>query len=455
MNTPKIFHLHPAAFCVLIAVIAAAVWFGPSLLLDRERPNVLLIVVDTLRADRLSCYGWEERTSPNIDALAAEGVLAERMVCQVPQTLPSFCSILTGSYPITHGVRVNGLFALPEEATTLAEVFAENGYTTAAFIAGFPLDSQFGTDQGFQTYSDRMRTQRPMEGLREEDGAFNWLGYRTECFENTADVVTDEAVAWLERQGDEPFFAMVHYFDPHHDYEPPQRFGEAFAHPYSGEVAFVDEQVGRLLDTLDVQGLDESTAVVFTADHGECLGEYGRFFHQSQLVDASLRIPFVARLPGKLPAGARAEGLCLSVDIMPTILDIAGIDPLPATDGNSVLEGLHAGRIESGPCYFETLYGRLEAETGVTRLGIAEGKWKYIYNERENPRTGEKESLVELYDMHKDPDELDNLAPRLPGEVRYFQSLLHDFLRDHPEGRADVLTPDESALEKLRRLGYF
>jgi arylsulfatase len=140
---------------------------------------------------------------------------------------------------------------------------------------------------------------------------------------------------------------------------------------------------------------------------------------------------------------------------MPTILDLAGIDPPPSVEGRSILEGLLSGQVETGPCYFETLYGRLEAETGVTRLGIVEGGWKFIYNRREEARTGMTEEAFELYDLKEDPAEIDNLAPRQPGKVRELRARLEEFLKAHPPGRAEVLTPDESTLRKLQRLGYF
>jgi len=446
---------------LILILIAASGVAGLSMLgSSRPEPNVLLIVVDTLRADRLSCYGWRETTSPNIDRLAAEGVLVERMICQVPQTLPSFCTILTGSYPPSHGVRVNGLFALPEEATTMAECFKDEGYRTAAFIAGFPLDSSFGLDQGFESYEDEMRSSLPMEGLQKNpDGGVQWLGYQTECFENRADVVTEEALAWLERHREDPFFVMVHYFDPHHDYLPPERLRGVFDHPYAGEVAFVDEQVGRLLAELDAAGLADETLVVVTADHGECLGEFGRYFHQAHLSDAALHIPFVARLPGILPAGTRLSETCETVDIMPTILEVTGNDLISGLSGQSLTplwEGTNSGRIAGGPpCYFETLYGKLEAETGVTRVGLLEGKRKFILSQRTNPSTGRIEEMLELYDLQSDPDELKNLAPSRPAEAQQARERLQRFLDRIPAGQAVVLTPDEESKEKLKRLGYF
>lgn len=435
---------------LLLAVVVGYVVIGSD-----SPPNVLLVVVDTLRADRLGCYGWNENTSPNLDRLASDGILFEKMICQVPQTLPSFCTILTGTHPVTHSVRVNGFFSLPSRAVTLAEVFRDEGYRTAAFIAGFPLDSRFGMDQGFETYSDEMKSHRPMLGLDEADnGAFDWLGHDTESFENTADVVTEQALRWLDEEDGRPFFAMVHFFDPHHDYAPPAAFRGKYRHPYSAEVAFTDQNLGRLMDRLREKGLEDDTLVIFTADHGECLGEHRRFFHQDQMVDAAIHIPFVARLPGKLPRDRRIPGICRSVDIMPTILDLAGL-PLPeGIEGSTLVPDIGAGSAKDRICFFETLYGKLENDNGVTRLGIQDGNWKLVLNRLENPATGRGKEFIELYNLAADPDELNNLAAASVADRDRLRDLLGKFLKEHPPGRANVMAPDDATRRKLKALGY-
>ncbi len=442
----------------LVALILVTALLGTLLLWKgaREKPaNVLLVVVDTLRADRLGCYGWQEETSPNIDALASGGVLFEKMICPVPQTLPSFCTLLTGTYPLTHGVRVNGIFSLPERAVTMAEIFKEGGYQTAAFIAGFPIDSRFGTNQGFDTYFEEMRSERPMQGLKKgEDGTFNWSGHSTPNFENTADIVTDEALRWLADRDDRPFFMMVHYFDPHHDYAPPEKFRAAFPHPYSGEVAFTDDQLGRLISELDRLGLSDDTLVVFTADHGECLGEHGRYFHQGQLSDAALHVPFVLRFPGRLPENRRIQGNCHSVDVMPTILEAVGL-PLPTTfEGESLVPAFEKGSTESPPCYFESMYGKLEIKNGLSRQGMTHGAWKFVYNRLEEPGTGRVLQGIELYNLAEDPEELSNVEGKYPEVRSRLHGVLQTFLADHPEAEADPFVPDQGTVNKLKSLGY-
>jgi len=446
-----------AAVCLVLLLIVG----GLNSLNTPPRMNVLLIVVDTLRADHLSCYGWSENSSPNIDRLAEEGILAEKMICQVPQTLPSFCTILTGTHPTTHGVRANGFFALPNDALTLAEIFKDEGYRTAAFLAGFPLDEIFGTGQGFGTYNDNMRSHIAMGGLHEnDDGSFDWLGHSTESFENRADVVTADAIAWLEKRAEggfferrKPFFMMVHYFDPHHNYAPPERFS-GFQHPYTGEVAFVDEQVGALLESLQSLDLDPNTLVVFTADHGECLGEQSRFAHQTQVADAAIHVPFIVRIPGDFPAGTRVAGLCRSVDILPTILKAADLEIPRSAEGNSLLEGFRAGALPVVDGYFETCWGRLEGKTGVTRQGLVSGSWKLVHNWKEAESGEQREEHFELFDLSSDPLEERNLAPTQPEKLKELRSLLDNFLKAHPPGRADLITPSDAERKKLEGLGY-
>ncbi len=444
------------AFIALVLILCAL-----FVLNDPPDTNILLIVVDTLRADHLSCYGWPERSTPNIDRLAEEGIVAENMICQVPQTLPSFCTILTGTYPLTHGVRANGIFALPDEALTLAEILSDEGYGTAAFLAGFPLDRLFGTDQGFDRYNDSMRSHIPMKGLKtDDDGSFRWLGHATESFENRADVVTEDAIAWLRKRREggfferrKPFFMMVHYFDPHHDYSPPDRFRN-FEHPYTGEVAYVDEQVGALLSSLRSLDLERDTLVVFTADHGECLGEQGRYSHQTHVAEAAIRVPFIIRIPGDFPAGLRVAGLCRSVDILPTVLEAVELDVPRSAEGNSLLDGFRAGALPEVNGYFETCWGRLEGKTGVTRQGLTTGSWKLVHNWRESDGAESPEEFFELYDLSQDPLEEKNLAPIRPERLRDLRSLLEEFLKEHPPGNPDVVTPDDAAREKLEKLGY-
>jgi arylsulfatase A-like enzyme len=446
--------------CLLLGVLGAP-GCRPASRSAQPTSNLVLIVVDTLRADRLGCYGWHEDTSPNIDGLARDGVLFERMLCHVPQTLPSFSSILTGTHPPTHGVRTNGIFSLPGSAVTLAEALRNAGYRTGAFVAGFPLDARFGIDQGFETYGDQMRTVRVHSDRPDNE---DWLGHGTDAFETSADLITDDAMRWLEGKDARPFFLMVHYFDPHHDYVPPAGYTD-FEHPYSGEVAFADAQIGRLLARLEELGHREDTIVAFTADHGECLGEHGRKEHQAVLFEAALHVPFVLRLPPGVsppetpapgtPTGARVKGTCGSVDIMPTLLDLCRVRIPGAVEGSSLVGTIDAGRTERDEAYFESLYGALEVDARVTRTGFARGPWKLIRNVARDPESGREAQAFELFNLSQDPDELRNLATRRSAVVDKLRSALEEFERAHPPGSADVITPDRGVIEKLKALGYF
>ena len=415
------------------------------------RSNLLLVVFDTLRADRLGCYGWPAPTSPNIDRLAREGVLFERAMCHVPQTLPSLSSILTGTHPPTHGVRTNGIFSLADSATTLAETLGDQGYRTGAFVAGFPLDRRFGVSQGFETYGDVMRTpaQPPAAG---EEG--DWLGHGAQAMETRGDYITDDAIAWLEegRGDDRPFFLMVHYFDPHHEYSPPEPH-TGFDHPYEGEIAFADAQLGRLLEHLERVGHAGDTLVAFTADHGECLGEYDRVQHQGVLVEATLRVPLVLHHPGRLPAGKRVRGLARSVDIMPTVLELLGAPVPAAVEGVSLVPSIERGRTGQREAYFETLYGLLEYDASVKRTGIVRGKWKLVHNQRRD-EVGRAFEIYELYHLSEDPDELQNLARERPRLVESLREALEAFEARHAGGEAEVVSPDAATLERLKALGY-
>lgn len=442
-----------ASLGALAPALAIALVFGcsPEGGPSGPRQNLVLVVVDTLRADRLGCYGWRESTSPHLDTLAGEGVLFEDLHCHVPQTLPSFCSILTGTYPRTHGVRSNGIFSLPASARTLAETLRDEGYRTGAFVSGFPLDARFGIDQGFETYADEMRTERVQ---RDRPDNQPWLGHTVGAFETTADLVTDDALRWLDAEDPRPFFLMVHYFDPHHDYLPPEGY-RAFPHPYSGEVAFADAQFGRLLAKLDELGHKDDTLVAFTADHGECLGEHDRVQHQALLVEATLRVPLVLRLPGVLPAGRRVRGRAGSIDVMPTLLELCGVRIPGTVEGRSLVSSVEPGETATDEVHFESLYGVLEVDAGVTRTGLLRGPWKLVRNQGIDPDTGQAREGYELYHLLQDPDELRNLANRRTNVLSKLQQAIEAYEDEHPVGSADVVSPDAAVIEKLRALGYF
>jgi arylsulfatase A-like enzyme len=410
-----------------------------------ERPNILLIAVDTLRADRLGCYGGVRPISPTIDRLASEGTLFEEVRAHAPQTLPSFCSLLTGTLPTTHGVRANGVFALEESAVTLAEILAQQGYRTGAVVSGFPLDARFGIDQGFGTYLDEMTSnQRP-----------RWVGFSRLLFEKPASEVTAQASAWLAGGDDRPFFLLVHYFDTHAPHEPPPETANVSPEPYDGEIAAIDASLADLLAALPTDDGARPVLVAFTADHGECLGEERRTGHQRYTTEGALRIPLVLRWPGVVPAGARVSGPVRSIDVLPTLLELAGQAIPPTVEGTSLVTALASGRAEVPLTYFETLYGKLEAPSGVSRQGATDGRWKLVVQTREALRDAPATKEYELYDLAADPLETRNLFDResnLPVELR---TLLDARLADGAGRHARVLSPDDAIVERLKALGYF
>jgi choline-sulfatase len=259
----------------------------------RERPDVLLVTIDTLRADAVSAYGNPAASTPVLDALAARGVRFATAVANVPLTGPSHASILTGLIPVRHGVRDNGGFVLPDEIPVLTERFRKAGYRTAGFVSGYPLVRRFGFGRGFEVYDDSLPHGNDPR--------------RAPYVERSADRTTDLVLRWLESPsggagpgaGGAPWFLWVHYYDPHAPYEPPGEFAQRFAaRPYYGEAAFVDQQLGRLLRRLDEGGWSAHTLVLATSDHGESLGEHGEDTHGIFVYDSTLRIPWIMAGPG-------------------------------------------------------------------------------------------------------------------------------------------------------------
>lgn len=430
---------------------------GCSVDRERTRPNLLLVIIDTCRVDRLSLYGYELPTSPNLERLGAQGVVFEQAVSHVPQTLPSIATILTSAPPREHGVRVNGLFQLPEAVETLAEVLRREGYATAGVASAFTLDARFAIDQGFSFYDADFR-ESILTRTREDGFAFQ--GTRRHDFEQRADEATDKALAWLGaatiEEPDRPFFLLVHYFDPHHPYEPPP--GRVDLTGYDGEIAFVDAEIGRLLAEIGDLGFLDDTLVVVVGDHGELLDpKRPRARHAGHLEDAVLRVPLLMRWSRTLPSGRRIFGQVALLDVAPTILDLLDVPAPPNFRGRSLIPIVESERrLEEPEVYFETLYWELEEKRGLSRHGVRTPKMKYILN----LQTVDEESIrhEELYDLDKDPEERKNLLASPSSSATYHELL--ERLRREVTARAEgkgggkhhELTPE--AEERLRALGY-
>lgn len=379
-------------------------------------PSFLLITIDTLRADHLGAYGRGSAQTPNLDRLAASGLLVENAFTHSPVTLSSHAALLTGRLPFQTGVRSNSLYRLSDDETTLAETLKAQGYRTAAFVSAAALDHRFGLDQGFEVYNDQMH---PTEGgqLIAERGASE---------------VVSTSLAWLDDVGESPFFLWVHFFDPHHPYSPPEPFRSRFADsPYEGEIAYTDHEIGRLLDAID----RANTLIVVTADHGESLGEHGEQTHGIFVYDSTLRVPLILAGPGISPARMQ-QGPVGLVDVHPTVLGKLGIERPPELAGTDVLS--------DGPSdlhYAETYLTRDFYNWSPLRA-LRSTRAKFI----EAPRP-------ELYDLGSDPGETRNLIEERRRTARQLSETLGEYVAAENKGDSSF-EPDAALLSQLQSLGY-
>lgn len=429
--------LGAAAFGAALASLAAL--GGLSGCDSRAPRGVLVVTIDTCRADRLGCYGAARPTTAAMDALAARGTVFEQASAPAPLTLPSHCTLLTGLYPDRHTVRDNGAARLPESADTLPEILRDAGWSTAAFVAAFPVESKFGLDQGFDTYGDDFSGPAAGTGFSERT---NDVASRLFYDERTASEVVDEALPWLEAaaRGPDPFFAWVHLFDPHASYRAPARFARQYgADSYEAEVAFVDEQIARLLESLE--GLEDRVTVLVTADHGESLGEHEEATHGLFIYESSLRVPWILAGPD-VPRGLRVPDPVSTVDVMPTLLDLLGFPVAESLDGESLVGRLQGTRDVAPTVHAECLYSRLHYGWAPLR-SVRRGDWKLI--EAPTP---------ELYNLRNDPHETENVAASHPDLVRDLTAELEVHAVRGGALPAEELDIDDATIERLERLGY-
>jgi len=394
------------------------------------RPNVLLVTIDTLRADHVGCYGYAVASTPTIDALAGRGVRFQTVVASGPLTGPSHATILTGLTPLGHGYRNNSGFALPASVHTAAETMKAAGYRTAAFISGFPLDRRFGFNRGFEVYDDHL----PRGNDRR----------RTPYVERFADATTDAVLKWVDAQPTggtgTPWFLWVHYYDPHAPYEPPPDLLARAPHqPYDGEIAFVDRELDRLLQHLTARGDLARTLTLVTADHGEGLGEHGEGTHGLFIYDSTIRVPWVMAGPG-IPAGRVSKTIARSVDILPTLLDYSGVTSASALDGRSLRAAADGREMNDAPAYSESLYSELELGWAPLH-SLRRGRFKLI----DAPRP-------ELYDLEKDAGEAVNRIAEEASSAAPLRQGLQTVLARTPPGAAAPSDPE--ATRRLTALGY-
>jgi arylsulfatase A-like enzyme/tetratricopeptide (TPR) repeat protein len=384
--------------------------------------NVLLVTIDTLRADALSAYGGPAET-PNIDRLAAQGARFTFAHAHVPETLPSHTSILTGRYPYQHGVRDNAGFRVPDGTVTIATRMKSLGFATGAFIGGFPLTKRFGLSPSFDQYDDQ---------IPEVTSAIDFA-----LPERRADVVVGRAVEWINLQQGK-FFAWVHVFDPHAPYRPPPEYLERYkSQPYYGEVAWTDHALGPLFDRLAT--LPRPTLVIITADHGESLGEHGELTHGIFAYEATLHIPLIVAevVPqlSRVPRGVVIDTPVRHVDIVPTILDSVGAPADATLPGRSLNGPIRLGTDTDRPEYFEAMMGNLSRGWAPLR-GVLVGREKYI-----------DVPIPELYDLAQDPHELKNLATSESDRSQVMVNTLRTYNTAAPN------SPTTESPETVRNLG--
>ena len=397
--------------------------------------NVILITVDTLRADRLGAYGSDRVATPNMDRLASEGILFTNAASTVPFTLPAHSSIMTGSYPPQHGVRENVGYVLGSSLPTLAEEMSASGRSTAGFVSAFVLDARWGIGRGFDTYFDEF-------DLAENESA-NLGSVQRDGVDTIA-----EAVRWLDTNPSKPLFLWLHLYDAHDPYEPIEPYRSQYPNrPYEGEVAYTDFLIGEFRTALEERDLLESSLLVLTADHGEGLGQHREGFHGFFIYDSTVHVPLMIRLPAQEGAGRVVDQAVSHVDLMPTILEAVG-QPIPEeAQGQSLvplLQGTTVDEFESA-IYSESMYPLLHYGWAPLR-SLRKGQYKFI----DSPQP-------ELYDIAADPLEQNNILleeRRTSRELKDQLDLMVEQLKSDEPATVEPAELDEETLLQLRALGY-
>jgi choline-sulfatase len=393
--------------------------------------NLLLVTIDTLRADHVGCYGYANIQTPTLDALAQRGVLFENAVTTTPLTPPSHASMFTGLYPYQHGVRNTGGFVLQSSSVTLAEMLQQQGWDTAAFVGASVLKKVVGLDQGFTLYDDEMPNPDAQQ-LREYP-------------ERPAGAVVDRAIHWLDtRSTDKPFFLWVHVFDPHIPYEPPAPYDKQYAkQPYDGEIAYADHELGRLFETVSKKAPADNTLIAVLADHGESLADHGEYTHGVFLYDATVHIPFLLAGPG-VPAKLRVKQQVRTIDLLPTLLALLGGAAPPNVEGTSLTPTFAGGEAPTEPSYHETLFPKMNMGWAELRA-MRTNRWKYIHAPKK-----------ELYDLVADPGETTNIIEQHKDEAaRLEQQLQQTALKgENGKEKVEAKMVDEKTMNQLKSLGY-
>lgn len=426
----------------IIGVLIAGVVVGIFLLREEKKinagdNNLLIITLDTTRADRIGAYGCEQAKTPSIDFLAKNGVLFKNCYSPVPLTLPSHATMFTGKYPIAHSVRDNGIYVLGEREITLAEKMKEMDFHTFSVIASFVLLAKFGLNQGFDFYDDSLNSHKM---------------YNNYSSEIPAPVVYNKFLQWFEKNHSKRFFGWVHFYDPHDPYRAPKKYSKKFKNDkkgrYDAEIACIDDFIGKIIDKLKEKKILEKTIVIIAGDHGEAFGEHEEFGHGIFCYDESLKVPLVFYNTKLFPGGLEVTSPVNLIDLMPTILDLYGKEIPKGVQGKSLVYLLQR-EDEPGTrdFYFESMHGKHEMNWAPL-MGIINGSYKYI-------------SLPdpELYDLQKDKKEKANLFLKKNRIAKELDKKLKKMAAEHAESavdtRRDLTEKDKKQLESLGYISSF
>ncbi|MHC5085000.1 MAG: sulfatase-like hydrolase/transferase [Planctomycetota bacterium] len=438
-----------ALAAVITAIVAYRHFSAPKI------RHIVLISMDTTRADYLSCYGYQHKTTPNIDAVAAEAVRFEQAIAPIPLTLPSHSTMLTGTIPPYHGIHDNLNYMLADSNLTLAEMLKASGYTTGGIISSYVLEEGFGLGQGFDTYDD------------EFDEIDNQLGA-----ERRGGEVSAHAIKWLDENRDEDFFLFLHYYDPHSPYDPPEPyrglFGsiaaaeaigltdntsltadtdekkKVFKLTYAEELAYTDHCIGQVINKLKSLDLYDSTLLIITGDHGEAFGEREEMGHGYYIYQESIHVPLIVKLPGQQTAKTVSGAVGL-IDITPTVCSLLGIEAPQYIQGRDLSGALFDEPLEDDDRYIYSESLLATKYKASPLLAVTGNRFKYIQTAR-----------PELYDLIDDPGETHNLVDAQSQRARILQDVLGVMLEESlAAGTPDsALELDEESLKKLQSLGY-
>ncbi len=428
---------------IAILVLTAGVILFLLIFFNREQapelkspPHIILMTLDTTRADRLGCYGYESAQTPALDALAKDGVLFTQCIAPAVLTLPVHCSLFTGIYPSGFGIHINGSGALSTQALTLAEILQESGYSTSAFIASFVLDARWGLKQGFDYYDDKIKMTK--------DRMFD-IG----AVQRPGNEIVDSAISWLDSQNNQkPLFMWLHFYDPHTPYDPPAEYRRLYPDTvfgrYDGEIAFMDAQIARFLEYIDQKGFSKNALIIAMGDHGEALGEHGEKTHGYFAYQGAIHVPFIIRFPAGAYKGQKIAGPVSHVDVLPTIIDYLKKGSIQNLHGHSLLPAVRKGVTENRAVFSESLMPHIQYGWAPINA-IISGSEKFI----DTPK-------AELFNLKEDPKEQNNIIDRKPVQTRHLRTTLRErlavFRRNTLQSEAANL--DQETLSKLASLGY-